>query len=197
MINFIGSFVLGLIQNSCADSCSCVYHDYSTQDFNTQILTNGLTILIGLLAGLIALFQVKSNVISSSRITWIENLRLTVSDYCVEVLVHTNVLVNIFKDSKGMSEPEIDELSKMYYSEIVDSRIRMLKLENKLRLYLNSKESDHKDIEDSIYEISKLLDVKMNDQRLNKIEEEVEKINRRTKVVIKKEWDRSKKLFRI
>jgi hypothetical protein len=37
-------------------------------------MTNLVTILIALIAGLVALYQVKSNVISEARIKWMESL---------------------------------------------------------------------------------------------------------------------------
>ena len=46
-----------------------------------SIIENSITIIIALIAGIIALYQVKSNIVSSTRINWIENLRLSISEY--------------------------------------------------------------------------------------------------------------------
>ncbi|MBZ9631828.1 hypothetical protein LB465_13650 [Salegentibacter sp. LM13S] len=53
-----------------------IYHFQHTLELTassgySQIWTNAITIFLALVASLIALYQVKSNIISSSRIKWI------------------------------------------------------------------------------------------------------------------------------
>jgi hypothetical protein len=159
---------------------------------------NWLTILLALIAGLIALYQVKSNVISSARITWIENLRLTLSEYCV-VVIDTATLkekYQILIDNKE-KEKKFDEKFEELKSDVFNNNSKMHKLGKKALLYLNSSNPNHKEIETSINEIFKHLNEKeIKNINIKLLEEKTDIIISTSKQVFREEWKKSKRLFR-
>ncbi len=65
-------------------------------------------------------------------------------------------------------------------------------------MYLNSAEDDHKKIENFIDKISDHLHTKRTTEiNCDEIEDDLQEIVRISKVIFKKEWDKSKKLFKI
>lgn len=165
---------------------------------NSQLLTNGLTIILALIAAIIALYQVKSNIISNARITWIENLRNAITDYTVEVLSYVVIIHNIMNKAKGKSNDEIKNIVKKEYQLCFDSLKKIDILGKKILLYLNSEEKEHKKIETKIKNIRTNL-IKDHIQKLgkDKIESDIQEIIETSKCIFKKEWTKSKKLFKI
>jgi len=182
------------------DSIYTISHNITLPDNsdNSQLITNGITIFLALTAALIALYQVKSNIISSARITWIENLRDAISNYTVEVSNCATILENTMDEGKGRSDDEIEKILKDNYHLYFVSSSKSNILAHKIYLYLNSQEDDHKEIEILIKKISNHLH-KTHLKELNKdeIEVDVEKIISISKRIFKKEWTKSKKLFKI
>ncbi|MES2656064.1 MAG: hypothetical protein V4620_10775 [Bacteroidota bacterium] len=178
-----------------------IQHLISLNESNSgtsQLITNIVTILIGLIAGIIALYQVKSNIISSARINWIENLRESISSYCSEVTNCATIIANMHNSCKGKTGEDLDKTILEYYSIYYDSANKSYKLGTKVFLYLNSKEKNHKEIEDLIYEISDHLHNRpMAELNRDKLEKDLNEIVKISKTIFKKEWDKSKKIFRI
>lgn len=58
-----------------------LYHITWRELISPEILKVGFATFLALLAGLIALYQVKANVISSARIKWIEEFKTNVSEF--------------------------------------------------------------------------------------------------------------------
>ena len=167
-------------------------------DNSSQLVTNIVTILIGLIAGIIALYQVKSNIISSARISWIENLRDSISAYCVEVGNCAVILTNMFNETKGKPLDEITKIISRHYPLYSESTNKSSRLGNKIVLYLNSDEINHKTIEELIDKISEHLHKKpLAELDKDQLEKNVNEIIKVSKIIFKTEWDKSKKVFRI
>ncbi len=185
--------VLTLISNDTVfiklQQCSNLNPEQNS--FLQDILKNSTTILIGLIAGMIALYQVKSNVISSARIKWIDELRSNLSElYSITLeTVINNVNARIGKT---------DEIKTIYYDKYITCLSRFLILSNKVKMHLNSNEDKHHRIELLIDEIVDLFDSN-NIDSINKglIENKLKEIVKISKQIFREEWKRSKKILNI
>lgn len=165
---------------------------------NSDYIQTIITIFIALLAGFVALYQVKSNTISAARITWIENLRDALSCYCMEVTKCGGVVSNMRDDVIGKSEKEKKEIIEKLYPRYEESTINCNKFACKVMLYLNSKEKKHALIEAKMEEIYIQLHVKKTSEfNAEKFNDDMNFIIDQAKLIFKTEWDKSKKIFRI
>jgi hypothetical protein len=165
---------------------------------NSHFTTNIITIVLALIAGLIALYQVKSNIISSSRIAWIENLREAISTYVAEVSECSVIIANMHSTLKGKTGEDFEKTLNIHYPKYSDSSKAIDKFGSKVLLYLNPQEESHKRIEDLIEGISDHLHKKkMAELDRDKIDTDLKKIITISKEIFKKEWTKSKGLFRI
>lgn len=166
---------------------------------NSILITNIVTILIALIAGVVAIYQVKLNVISNSRIKWIENLRDTISHYNAEITNLSIQIGNFAAETKNLSEgsPQYKDFVKEHYRNYLELVVVTDKLKNKILLYLNGKEEKHRKIEEHIHLISNKLH-KSDVYHINfeEIEIHQKEIIKNSKEIFKKEWDKSKRLFK-
>lgn len=160
------------------------------------LITNGVTIFIALLAGIVALHQVKLNVVSAARIKWIENLRETLSQYCTELEKGSLIKANYFDERKCKTEPELDSILRKFYDPYKASSSEVFRLQSKIILYLNSKNQKHKEIERLLQQNSHLLH-DFNGCHVVKIRRNTEQIIRISKDIFEIEWEKSRKLFKI
>lgn len=161
---------------------------------NETLIANGVTILIALIAGLIALHQVKLNIISSARIKWIEDLREILSLYSSE-LENCSLAKLDFEDelkNKGTTE----SVREKYFQPYTISSKEVLKLQSKAFLYLNIKDPKQKEIEQLMRKNSFLLH-EMHRNHRDEIFENIQKIINLAKEVFEVELEKSKSLFRI
>ncbi|MBA4241378.1 MAG: hypothetical protein C0448_11670 [Sphingobacteriaceae bacterium] len=180
-----------------ADHCSYKKTSDNKSDSNTfwsDILKNFVTIILALIAGILALYQMKANIISSARIRWIEDLRDTLS----KLYPATLDILNSFENHKLHSKLNNPEKANESYLEYTKNMTTFNALSNKVRMQLNSNEPDHKAIENILDEI----DTKIHQHNIFKITgEELEvylkKIVVHSKVIFKEEWEKSKKIFKI
>jgi hypothetical protein len=157
----------------------------------SSIIENTITIIIALIAGIIALYQVKSNIVSSSRINWIESLRLSISEYYDAVL---STALYIENHLKSLEKSEKDIL----YDKYVQSHSRYFINSNKIRMYLNPKETDHKNLE----EIMDKIDICFEKENVRQIDQDIIEIELKKMVnisrkIFKDEWTKSKRVFKI
>ena len=165
---------------------------------DSQLLTNGITILIALFASIIALRQVKANIISSYRIKWIENLRELLSSYCLEIKNCGIIIQNSKSSCKGKREKEFDDEISKQYSVYLKSTLDLYKLGYKIELYLNSKEPSHKNVENLINKISlKLLTTNFINLNYDELENDLIEIIKISKTIFQEELKKSKSIFRI
>lgn len=165
-------------------------------EFYTSILTNSVTILLALVAGMIALYQVKLNVISNSRIKWIENLRETISDYCMSISKCSLRKNNLFGERERIGEGEMDGFLDKFYEPYTESAQEVEKLQTKVFLYLNSNKKNHSIIENLISENAILIRDVKNDNR-EQINANILEIVIHSKEIFKTEWEKSKQIFKI
>ncbi len=169
-------------------------YEHKTEIMNEILTTNGVTILIALIAGLIALHQVKLNIISSARIKWIEDLREILSLYCSELENCSKAKLD-FEDEliKNRGSASVRE---KYFQPYTISSNEVLKLQSKSFLYLNSKDPKQKEIEELMRKNSLLLhDIHKNHR--DEIFENIQKIISLAKEVFAVELVKSKSLFKI
>ncbi len=153
------------------------------------IIENGITILIALIAGSVALFQVKSNIISSARIKWIESLRTSISE-----LYETSLATALIQVNRKMTNENSDE----NYNKYVNAHSKFFILSNKIKMQLNLKEDEHKQLENLIDKVELLLDPKNKDSiDQDIVESELKEIVKISRKIFKKEWNKSKRVFRI
>lgn len=153
-----------------------------------------LAIAVALIAGLIALYQMKSNVISSSRIKWNEDLRDSLSKFYSAVL-DSHCAYQNFMNAKN--ENKNDEMNQ-HYTEYSNYVSLYNSLTNKVMMLLNSDDAEHQKIETIISKIDLMLQ-SSNIDNINQasLEVELKKIVTSSKIIFKKEWEKSKKLFTI
>jgi hypothetical protein len=183
MNKIILGFLLGILT-----SFLILYHINWKELISPQILKVGFATFLALLAGLIALYQVKANVISSARIKWIEEFKTNVSEF----ISSTNESLFAYDlHIKG----EKDE--KEYYNKAYIALNKSHVLENKIRLNLNLAEPLHVSIEkhlDQIKEIMNNDELKVAEKE-NLVAEEFHYLANFTSKMIKLEWEKSKKMF--
>ncbi|MES2728284.1 MAG: hypothetical protein V4643_14340 [Bacteroidota bacterium] len=160
------------------------------------LLTNIGTIGVALFAGMIALYQVKLNIISNARIKWIEGLRDTLSQYCEKIEDCSESKNRLLYEINNKEEKEHNEALDKFYNPYASSAKEVLKLQSKTFLYLNSNDEKHKQIEELLRQNSLLLHEKHRDNG-KAIHINTEKIVSIAKDVFKAEWKRSKKMFKI
>jgi hypothetical protein len=161
-----------------------------------ELLKNLITIIIALIAGGIAIFQMKANVISSARIRWIEDLRSTLSLLYPATLNVVNAYQLHFEYAK-MGDTYKDNTDKSYY-EYTKNMTEYNALANKARMLLNSRETEHKAIEDVLDRIDKKFDTEKTEKiNIHEIENELRIIVSLSKNIFKKEWEKSKRKFQI
>jgi hypothetical protein len=155
-----------------------------------DVLRNGITIVIALLAGMIALFQVKSNVISSARIKWMDELRMNLSEFYDAAMDTSLNYTNAFQ-TKGNAQDD-------YYEKYSQNHSKFNILSNKIKMLLDSDQDKHQQVEILIEEIDTMLcarNIKHTDQLL--IEEKLKGIVKISKEIFRLEWKRSKKIFKL
>lgn len=153
-------------------------------------------VFIAFIAGMVALYQVKSNVISAARIKWMENLREILCLYCSELETCSVAKLDLEDISKDKTGKDLDDVLDKFYYPYSNSAKELLKLQSKAFLYLDSKKPEHKKIEELIRKNSLLV----HDRNINgrkEIQKNLEEIIIISKTIFEVEWKRSRKLFKI
>ncbi|SNR72463.1 hypothetical protein [Flavobacterium sp. ov086] len=161
----------------------------SETSIGEKILENSLTIIIALIAGLVALYQVKSNIVSTARIKWIETLKEDISN------LYNYALSAVFFYSEYINETDND-----IYLKYLEAHSKFYVLSNRIKMQLNIKETKHNDLNTILDEIDSMLD-SSNKQLKNITQENVEEKLREIVIIsrdiFKIEWEKSKKIFKI
>lgn len=158
--------------------------------FSPTVMKLAFTTFLALLAGLIALYQVKANVISSARIKWIEDFKNNVAEY----IASTNEALFAFE----LHHRSEDKNETQFYDKCYSAMNKAHIIENKIRLNLNMTEKLHISIDSDLDKIKKLIENKGG--KLTKQDED--QINllflslaENTSRSLKIEWEKSKKMF--
>lgn len=181
------------------DSIQLITQESGSQGLGnySDLVSNIVTIIIGLVAGFIALYQVKSNIISTARIKWIEGLREALSAFNAEVINCSTTIENIHH--LQMKDNAYDLANSAFYSEYVRSSTELTKLASRIFLFLNSNEESHKAVENLVTEITDFFDEETAFVNFdgNPLIGLTKQITERSKLIFKVEWKKSKKIFRI
>ena len=92
-------------------------------------------------------------------------------------------------------DSNVDELFDSYYEKVSASAQEILKLKSKIQLYLNSDNKTHKEIEELLETNDLLIKTKVGCHV--EIRNNTEKIIILSKLIFKKEWNKSKRIFRL
>lgn len=161
--------------------------------------SSGITVLLALLAAFIALHQVKSNVISSSRIKWIEEFKNDISEHSTAV---RQMIYNYGMHLKYRDENEDPNIKNYrYYDEYIKCHYKAAIHESNLRMNLNLDEN-------MFIEIKKTLDkVRINIDNFNsKLDADqtytetailLNRLRDQSQQALKIEWKKSRKIFYI
>jgi len=157
------------------------------------VLKNGITIIMALLAGLIALYQVKSNVISNARMKWMEELRTSLSELCDSA---ARTLLNYNNYLKGQELADKDYRDD--YDRYMNSFSKFNILRGKVKLLLDPDNDKHIQIEELINDVShKISNEKINITPSTELSAKLASIIELSKQIFKEEWKRSKKVFKL
>lgn len=126
----------------------------------------------------LAIRQIKSNTITSSRQKWIENLRDTVAEY---ISLCSIVFLIIHMNKENRNDKLDDYFQKISF------------LNEKIELYLNPKEEKHNNVIQHVRTLRGLLyDKSTTKEDRDQFMPTIEQLGSITKLVLKEEWDRVK-----
>lgn len=177
--------------------------------FNWTVLIPIIVVIIG---GIITLYQVRSNTISSARIKWIENFNDIISEYCVYAEKTIIQIGNInekykinkeYKEAKTSFNSNSDEkvFKSEYlqdYHEYLEYISKALEYLNKIRIYLKMKDNRHKEIDDLLLENkakTSLCFKNFSENEEKRIKDNIEKIAIISREIVNGEWKKSKSYF--
>lgn len=174
-------------------------NDASFLDTLNKVLSSsaGITVLLALLAAFVALQQVKSNVISSSRIKWIEEFKNDISEYTTAVrqLIHNYGLHIKYRNEN--EDPKIKNYK--YYDEYIKYHYKASIHESNLRMNLNLDEQKYKEIKITLNKITVCiddLDPKLDiDEHYRETALLLNQLRHQSQIALKIEWEKSQKMF--
>jgi len=122
--------------------------------FTVENLKILLPILLAAIAGIIALYQMKSNIFVSYRIRWIENFKLNLSGYVSETHLALFSLQIYSKDKENR---------KAYYDKYFEAINKSAMYRNRIFLDLDSNDELQEKILLNIIDVNSLLDKFVNE----------------------------------
>ena len=159
--------------------------------------SSGITVLLALLAAFIALHQVKSNVISSSRIKWIEEFKNDISEHSTAV---RQMIYNYGMHLKYRDENEDPNTKNYrYYDEYIKCHYKAAIHESNLRMNLNLDEDMFIEIKKTLDKITLKIDnfnSKLDtDQTYRETAILLNRLRDLSQKALKIEWKKSRKMF--
>lgn len=148
-----------------------------------------VSIIAIFISGMIALYQVKLNVITKARVEWIESLRETLCEYFKEVLTARIIFIDMLGDSNGKDEERNEEILNEDYPKFRDAKLKVEKLATKIRLYLDNKKEKHVEIENTMNKIDTYLNnSNMTELKYNILKADIDHIILLSREIIDEEW---------
>lgn len=150
-----------------------------------------MELIVVVAGGLLALMQVKANIIASARIEWAQNFRKLVS----KLLTDTNMLNFHLKQVIELEKnKKMDEAEKLY-----NQKIELFKevneSANQIKLFLNNhKENEHIQLQKLIEEYITTVSVYKSLHDSNKLIEMEQDIIKQTQQMLKQTWEDAKTL---
>jgi hypothetical protein len=155
-----------------------------------------ISIIAILITGVIALYQVKMNIITKARVEWIESLRETLCEYFKEASTTMIILKDMLGDSDCKNARGIEDILTEDYPKFRDANLKIMKLASKIRLYLNNKEEKHIEIENTINKIDIYLNnSNIRELKYNILKADIDHIILLSREIINEEWAKTKNLF--
>jgi len=154
------------------------------------VIKNGITLVIALIAGTLALFQVKSNVIATARIKRMEELRANLSglnNSTLDTILHyTNA-----KNTTGQNRLD-------HYSKYSKCHSKYNYLSSIIKMQLDSSKANHVQIENLIDEIDSMISPNnINNYQAASFNDKLNKIVKIAKQIFKEEWKCSKRIWKL
>lgn len=159
------------------------------------ILKAGFAVFLALIGGLIALYQVKANVISSARIKWIEDFKSNVAQYSSI----TNSSIFHFRE---FDDPQNGDSRRQYHQQYMDDVQKAMSIKGKIFMNLNRNEPNYEKIYQIVNDIENLTShVNLKEickvENYSKLELKFDELNVATHQAMKAEWEKAKKMFYI
>ena len=148
-----------------------------------------IPIILGLFAGLIALYQVKLNNITSAKIEWVEKFRDSLSDYLTNADAAAVGIINV--DHMGLLEKEKENKSERYYK-YYDSYCSYTDLASRyyvqVKLLLYKKNKEFEELEVLIDDIDKSYSEVKNDTEIKNLRNKIIQCISLSQNILKIEW---------
>lgn len=156
---------------------------------NRSIFIDLIPILVALLAGLLALFQVKANIISTARIEWTQNLRINISSFLSE----TEILNYNLRESLDLNhEGKTDEAKKLYDNQTENFK-KVHNFGNQIILFLNNKEeTQQKELQALVTEYLNKSTHGKHSQDIDKLQSLQKDIVSKSQDILKQAWEDAK-----
>lgn len=188
------NFFLGLIVGILGVLLLSFLNHWSTF-FSLSVLKAMFAVFLALLGGLVALLQVKANVISEARIKWVEEFKRNVAEYISSV----NELVFHFKNYETTEDSII---RREYYDKYSQTIHKVQTLVKQIEMNLNRSEPLYEEIFQVLSRIENLI-VHNNLSQIGELKnypllhKEFSNLTSATQKAMKVEWNKSKKLIYI
>jgi hypothetical protein len=145
--------------------------NYSNQKTNSNWFELSIPFFVAIIGGLIAIYQVRINIIKSARINWIENLRHNISFFIssTENVRHNLDLMRGDIDSGIDANKAFSNHSK----ELITAFNKSIMYATKVRLYLNLKEDLHSELNEKIGDFIEVSSNSFDIRDRNKVKENI------------------------
>lgn len=145
-----------------------------------------LPLLVVIIGGIIALYQVNLNIVTSARVKKIEELRTLLTDFSSAVYNLNTTIKNHRLIVK--KDPDIDKIA--LYDKYYLKASETTRASNLFALYLDDRNEIHQDIIEDIDKLGNMLDLNnYQESNYNQVEEIVNRITENSATYINNEWD--------
>lgn len=177
---------------------------FGTQDMFMKIV-QWLPLIIAFIAGSFALYQIRSNNITNSRLRWLDNLKQVITDFICEITtlqIKKGILTSF--DERREKSDSISQNRTEYYNELTESLIDHLKIvESKyllIKFAINPHEKLHKKFEDLLEQYMVLFNeipIKNNLEDFNALNRKMDAYSETmaliARYIMKLEWEKIKR----
>ncbi|MDX9696382.1 MAG: hypothetical protein RBT49_11385 [Bacteroidales bacterium] len=156
-----------------------------------------IPILVAAIAAIIALYQVKLNIILKARMSWIEKLRKEISDF-ISTATNLYFMIKSQKNEIETLEKHSDKKNNTtigkFQKEILEYCIDLKKQGSNIKMFLITDDEHNKEIENQINLITDISE-KSNVQDYDKLKEAIDTLVSSSMNVFNDEWEKANRLF--
>jgi len=149
-------------------------------------------ILVAFLAGLLALLQVKANIISTARIEWTQSLRGNLSCFLSEAKILNVNLKIVIK----LLENDEKKRAQKFYEENLENLKKTHEYGTQIKLFLNNEdEKEHQELQDLVKEYLQNINIDSQDfeyEKINTLEVLQDQIIENSQKILKQAWEDAK-----